>query len=183
VSLPDFKIEITEQGWIDPDVVDYPADLCSHGDICLEIGGQVIAPGDGEHWYTISTSALALLRTLEADHSREHPVADRLVLCCGMLLMVSCPIGIDWAVTHLGERVRLHDVVSRDNAGTVEFTGLTVELAESEYRRQIVAFAEKAKEPFARSQKTPADDFDQELYTEFWREYDARLGRALAALQ
>jgi hypothetical protein len=185
VRPPDFEIEITEQGWLDPDLDDDPADLCSHGDIRLEIGGHMIAPGDGEHSYTISTSALALLRTLESDHSPEHPVADRLALHCGMLEMLSCPIGIDWAVTHLGERVRLDDVVSRDDVeGTVHFPGLAVEIAESEYRRHIVAFAEKAKEPFdAGSPKTPAGEIDEELYAEFWREYNGRLSSALAALR
>jgi hypothetical protein len=185
VSPPDFEIEITRQGWIDPDADDAPADLCSHGDIRLEIGGRVIVPGQGEHWYTVSTSALALLRTLESDHSPERPVADRLILCCGMIEMLSCPVGIDWSVTHRRGRVRLHDVVrydSIDETQAVQFPGLAVELAESEYRRQIATFAEKAKRPFARGQKTPADDYEQQLYEEFWHEYDRRLTSALATV-
>ena len=28
------------------------------------------------------------------------------------------------------------------------------------------------------SEKTPADDYEQQLYEEFWREYDERLRRA-----
>jgi hypothetical protein len=116
MSPPDFEIEITEQGWLDPDLDDDPADLCSHGDIRLVIGGRVIAPGDVD--------------------------------------------------------------------GTVDFPGLAVEIAESEYRRQIVAFAEKAKEPFdAGSPKTPAGEIDEELYAEFWREYNGRLSRALAVIR
>jgi hypothetical protein len=183
MKAPDFEIEITEQGWIDPDLDDDPADLCSHGGIRLVIGGRMIAPSDGQHGYTISTSALALLRTLEADHSPERTGRDRLVLHCGMIDMLSCPIGIDWGVTHLGDRVRLDDVVRCDDIdGTVHFPGLAVEIAESEYRRHVVAFAEKAKQPFARGRKTPADDYEQKLYEEFWREYDERLARARAAL-
>jgi hypothetical protein len=179
MSSAGFEIEITRQGWLDADEDDLPGDLCSHGDVRLEIGGQVIVPGDGERSYTISTSALALLRTLESSHSPEHPVADALVLHCGMILMMSCPIGIDWAVTHLGEQVRLHDVVLCDEIGTtIDFPGLAVEIAESAYRRQIVAFAEKAKEPFdAASSKTPGDEIDRELYAKFWLEYDSLLCR------
>jgi hypothetical protein len=177
-----FEIEITRQGWIDPDLDDAPVDLCSHGDIRLEIGGGLIVPGTGGHWYTISTSALALLRTLESDHSRKRPVADRLILCCGMLMMLSCPIGVDWRVTHLGSgRVRLDEVVrcdTVDESDAIHFPGLVVELAEDEYARQIVGFAERAKEPFAGAEKTPPDEFEQELYEEFWREYDERLSRA-----
>jgi hypothetical protein len=150
VAAQDFAIEITRLGWIDPDLEDASGDPCSHGDIRLEIGGQVIVPGDGEHWYTVSTSALALLRTLESDHSREQPVAERLVFHCGMLEMMGCPIGIDWTVTHVGARVQMQDVVRCDEVdGTgATFPGLVAEVDESEYRRTIVRFAEKAKEPF-----------------------------------
>jgi hypothetical protein len=44
----------------------------------------------------------------------------------------------------------------------------------------VVAFAEKAKEPFVGTEKTPADDYERQLYEEFWREYDGRLRRALS---
>lgn len=136
------------------------------------------APGDGERDYTISTSALALLRTLESDRLPERPVAERLVLHCGMLFMQSCPIGIDWRVSHRGTRVRLSDVVRYDSTSesqAVHFPGLAVELDEDEYRRQVVAFAESAKQLFEGVDKEP--DIDRELYEEFWQEYDRRLGR------
>jgi hypothetical protein len=186
-----FEIEITTQGWIDPELHDAPADLCSHGDIRLEIGGGVIVSGDAEpgevaDWWTISTSALALLRTLESDHSPlDRRVAERLILHCGVIEMLTCPIGVDWSVTHRGGRVRLYDVVrfdTVDETETVRFPGLEVELADDEYRLPVVAFAEKAKEPFVGTEKTPADDYEQQLYEEFWREYDERLRRALSAL-
>ena len=192
-----FEIEITRQGWIDPELDVAPADLCSHGDIRLEIGGQVIVSGDAEpgevaDWWTISTSALALLRTLESDHSADRPVADLLILHCGQVLdfasggsstveLLTCPIGVNWSVTHLGGRVRLHDVVrfdTPDETEAVRFPGLEVELAEDAYRLPVVAFAEEAKKPFVGAEKTPADDFERRLYDEFWREYDGRLSRA-----
>ena len=179
-----FEIEITRQGWIDPELSDAPNDLCSHGDIRLEIGGQVIVSGQEDQWYTISTSALALLRTLEADHSPERPVTDNdnLILHCGMLMMLSCPIGIEWSVTHVDDHVRLHDVIRRDSISEnedVRFPGLAVELRLVEYRQKIGAFAAKAKEPFLTgSRKSPGDSYDEELYRAFWQEYDERLGRA-----
>ncbi len=148
----------------------------------VEIGGRVVAPGDGERSYTINTTALALLRSLETDHSPGRPVADRLVLHCGMLLMTSCPIGIDWSVTHVGGRVRLHDVVRYDTVDEREaarFPDLVVELEGDEYRRKIAEFAEHAKQPFVGAEKSLEDDFDRELYQQFWREFDARLARAL----
>jgi hypothetical protein len=183
-----FEIEITKQGWIDPKLGldDAPNDLCSHGDIRLEIGGQVIVSGEAEpgevaDWWTTSTSALALLRTLEADHSPDQPVADRLILHCGMIEMMTCPIGVDWSVEHLGGRVRLADIVrydTVDEAQAARFPGLDAVVAEDEYRVQVVAFAEQAKQPFVGTEKTPSDDYKQQLYEEFWREYDERLDRA-----
>jgi len=186
-----FEIEITKQGWIDPKLKldEAPADLCSHGDIRLKIGGQVVVsgkaePGEVADWWTISTSALALLRTLESDHSPDRRVADRLILHCGMIEMLTCPIGVDWSVNHRGGRVQLHDVVRYDTvaeAEAVRFSGLEVEVADDEYRLEVVEFAEKAKEPFVGIEKTPGDDYEEELYEEFWREYDGRLNRALSS--
>jgi hypothetical protein len=185
-----FEIEITKQGWIDPklELDDAPNDLCSHGDIRLEIGGQVIVsgkaePGEVADWWTISTSALALLRTLESDHLPNRLVADRLILHCGMIEMLTCPIGVDWSVRHLGGRMELADVVRYDTTNEAEgvrFPGLVVEVGEKEYRREVVAFAEKAKQPFVGREKTPSDDYEQQLYEEFWREYDERLNRTLS---
>lgn len=178
-----FEIDIVKQGWIDPDLSDAPFDLCSHGDIRLEIGGQVTVSGEEEQWYTISTSALALLRTLEADHSPERPVTDdeNLILHCGMLMMLSCPVGIEWSVTHLDDHVRLHHVVRRDSISEtddVRFPGLAVDLPLGEYRQKIAAFAAKAKEPFLTGAQKTGDSYDQELYRAFWQEYNERLARA-----
>ena len=183
-----FEIGITRQGWIDPDESDMPVDLCSHGDIRLEIGGQVIVSGQEEQRYTISTSALALLRTLEANHSPERPVTDNenLILHCGQVMMLSCPIAIDWSVTHLDDHVRLDDVVRRDStseAEAIRFHGLTVDVPQDEYRQKIAAFATQAKEPFLTgSKKTPDDEYWAELNRAFWQEYDQRLARAEASL-
>jgi hypothetical protein len=181
VSDSAFEIEIITQGWTGSTEEDAESvDLCSHGDIRLMIGDCLIAPGDGEGDYTISTSALALLRTLESDHSPKRPVAGSLVLHCGMLMMLSCPIGIDWSVTHFGGRVRLHDVVrydSVDETQATRFPGLEVELSEDDYRRQVAAFAEKARGLFEGVDKVFHDDSDRQEYDEFWREYDERLSR------
>jgi len=181
VSCPDFEIGIIRQGWLDGEGSGAPFDLCSHGEVRLVIGGYEIAPGPVAVEYTISTSALALLRTLDSDHSAGQ--GDQLILHCGMLLMMSCPIGIDWSVTHLGGRVRLHEVVRYDGLGDADavwFDDLAVELAEGEYRRRVAAFADEAKRPFVDVTKSPADDFDRKLYHEFWHEYETRLDRALA---
>ena len=180
MSTAGFEIEVTSQGWLgEPRDGWDPArdDLCSHGDIRIVIGGRVIAAGDGEVDYTISTSALALLRTLESDHSARAPVVPTmLVMHCGMLLMTSCPYGIDWSVSHRGDRVLLAEVIKNE---TEPFPGLAADLSEDEYRRAIVAFAEAAKEPFSAVEKS-LDESTRAEYEAFWREYDERLARATA---
>jgi hypothetical protein len=144
------------------------------------IGGRVIAPGDRRSGYTISTSALTLLRTLELDNASGPGADNQVILCCGMILMTSCPIGIYWSVAHAEGRIRLTNVGVCEEIGSVrDFPGLSVDLAEDEYRGQIVAFAEKAKEPFVGIDKFFDGDWERDLYREFWREYDARLGAAI----
>jgi len=195
VSFPVFEIEVTSQGWLDESELSVRYDLCTHGDLRLVIGGHVILPGDGENEFTISTSALTLLRTLESDHSlappfegtsgsREWlndlgvPITEKLVMHCGMLAMISCPIGVDWRVTHGEGRVRLQDVVHVHALGEMRFYDLSAELPFEEYRRSVVAFAEKAKEPFVGVVKEfDEDDYDRELYPRFWAEYDGLLAR------
>src|SRR5215210_3116483 len=96
-----FEIEIIKQGWIEVEGAIPDEDLCSHGEIRLVIGGQFISLPEND--YGISVSALALLRTLGSNHSPQQPVAENLIMCgCGGPTMLSCPVGIDWTVEHLG---------------------------------------------------------------------------------
>ena len=170
MSTAGFEIEITSQGWLEAPSADWdPArdDLCSHGDLRLVIGGRVIADGDDSGDYAISTSALALLRTLESDHGRgARVVPTSLVMHCGMLLMTSCPYGIDWSVSHRGDRVLLAEVIKNE---TERFPGLTADLSEDEYRRVIVAFAVAAKEPFGAVEQS-LDESTRAEYEACWCE-------------
>ena len=170
-----FKIEILEQGWLGSEQTDY--DLCSHGRIRLVIGGQVIT--SGEENYGISESALALLRTLKSNHDETNPVAERIVFHgCGTLLMMGCPIGINWSVTHAQGCVILNNIIRFDTTNeerSTKFPNLEARLAEVEYRKQVISFAVKAKQPFLESPRTYYDDFDRQQFESFWKEYDALL--------
>ena len=206
MSLPGFHIEIVTQGWLGPNGVDAEDaeaatyDLCSHGDIRLVIGGRTIASGeDGE--YGISEAALGLLRTITSNRessplkrpeswpghgtAEEAQEFERLISHgCGLILMMSCPIGIDWTVEHADGRVRISEVFRCDDVGATdvqEYPDLAVEVPLQEYRDEIVAFARRAKEPFEGIEKSISDDFDREMYVEFWEEYDRLLAHAAAA--
>jgi hypothetical protein len=163
------------------------------------IGGQTIAPGDGRDEYGISEAALGLLRTITSNRTRS-PVADtgswhgtreeaqqreRLIPHgCGLILMMGCPIGIDWTVEHVNGRVRISDVFRCDDVGTAavqEYPDVAVDVPLEEYRDEIVAFARRAKEPFEGVTKSLDDDFDRRTFVEFGEEYDRLLADALAA--
>lgn len=182
-----FEIEITMQGWLganDPDLTYDPSrvDLCSHGGVRLTIGGRLISAGEHNDEYGISESALALLRTLESDHSPRRPVAERLIFHgCGLILMMGCPIGIDWSVSHGVGEVSIHDVVRYDDVDetkAVRFPDITVTIPEADYVDQVVAFAERAKRLFEGITKEFDSDFELQQYRDFWSEFDGRLERA-----
>lgn len=162
-------------------------DLCTHGDVRLTIGGHTIAPGNGEGEYGISEAALGLLRTLKSDRPEQtgQPFADRLIPHgCGAILMMGCPIGIDWTVRHVKDRVRITDVVRYDttsDSDATRFPGLEVEIPLDEYRDEILAFARRAKEPFEGVVKSFSDDADERDYVNFWEEYDRLLAEAVQA--
>lgn len=95
--------------------------------------------------------------------------------------MMGCPIGIDWTVTHLDGRVRITDVVRYDStaeAEAVTFPGLIAEIPLGEYRDEIKAFAQRAKEPFEGIEKSIYDDVDRRDYASFWEEYERLLHHA-----
>jgi hypothetical protein len=185
----DFEIEIVTQGWIsvsDPAYDVAARDLCTHGDLRLVIGGREIAAGDGHGQYGISEAALGLLRTVETDTGdRDERIPDRLIPHgCGTILMMGCPIGIDWTVRHIDGLVCIADVVRYDTTSdseAVRFPGLAVEMPLHEYRDEITAFARKAKEPFEGVEKVFHDDLDRDDYVRFWEEYDRLLERGVSA--
>ena len=178
MSSAGFELEIVSQGWLGEPSADWDPerdDLCSHGDLRLVIGGRVIAAGDGSGDYTISTSALALLRTLESDHGlRASRRADGARDALRQAPHDELPVRDRLGGAHRDGRVFLSDVVKNE---TERLPGVAADLSEDEYRRAIVAFAEVAKEPFARIEKS-LDESTRAEYEAFWREYDERLDRA-----
>jgi hypothetical protein len=171
-----FEIKILEQAWIDDKAEN--VDLCSHGRISLIIGDTQIV--NNNERYAISTSALAMLRTIESNHSEDDPIADRMIFHgCGIILMKSCPIGVDWKIQHLeGNIVQISDIVWYPETNKkVQYPDICIKLHLSEYSSQIVSFAKKAKDFFLNIKKQITDKYDKKQYEEFWTEYDKLLGK------
>lgn len=167
-------IKIENQRWLSND----EEDLCSHGEIYLNINGNIITqPGIDEEW-GISESALALLRTIDKDYFCDPDNEEGLILHgCGAILMMGCPISIHWTVKHTDDQMILSDFVkvttTNPKSGSIHYSGLTVKLSKNEYKNQVVQFALQAKNFFETSkEKRISDDFDREIYEDFWNEYN-----------
>ena len=103
-----FSIEINEIHWLSQENTN--TDLCAHGNIKVEIGDELIAGMNKDENWTISATALFLLRTLERNHTKENQVGEHLIPCCGHFLVFTddmeelyiggCSSGIDWEVIH-----------------------------------------------------------------------------------
>jgi hypothetical protein len=179
-QLNSLIIKIENQRWLCHE----KEDLCSHGEIYLNINGSIITQsGIAEEW-GISESALALLRTLDEDYICDPDNKDGLIHHgCGAILMMGCPISIHWTVKHIDEQVILSDFVkvatTNPKTGSVYYTGLELKLSKKEYKNQILSFAIQAKNLFNNSkEKRITDDFDKEMYEDFWNEYNQLLKTA-----
>ena len=105
-KMDEFKIRILDQYWITKNP-DNRTDLCSHGLIDLRINNICISDETDDDW-TISTTGLMLLRTVESDHDVDGPYP--IIPHCGQLGMIGCPISIDWTVEHQGDEIIVKDI-------------------------------------------------------------------------
>ncbi len=167
-----FHIQILEQSWLGNEPPQF--DLCSHGRLLLEVDGQVIL--DGREIYGISETALALLRTLDHDHTPRHSLAEKLIFHgCGTVLMMGCPVGVDWTVIHEDDQVQLSQFRRwdlPDEQHPQEFPGLAVTLSFKEYQDQVLALAAQVLEFFKGESKQFFDIQDQVAYERFWSEFE-----------
>lgn len=168
-----FEIKIVNQYWIDENPAN-TTDLCSHGEIFLEINGLNILNRDDGDW-SISTSALQLLRSVINDHTidKDRP----LILHCGMLLMVGCPIRVDWKVNHINNITKIEQVqklLTTNEQNLIKYNEANVEVERKEYAQKIIKFSDDVYNFF---QHTPARAFDSEYekrdFQEFWSEFNA----------
>lgn len=175
-----FLIKIENQRWL----TNKEEDLCSHGEIYLNINGIVITQsGINEEW-GISESALALLRTLDRDYICDLDNGEGLILHgCGAILMMGCPISIHWTVKHIDNQVILSNFVkvatTNPKTGSVYYTGCEIRLDSNEYKNQVLSYAIQAKDLFDNSsEKQITDEFDKKMYEDFWEEYNQLIKNA-----
>ncbi|GAB3723045.1 hypothetical protein GCM10028861_24490 [Flavobacterium koreense] len=173
ISVNKFSIEITEIHWLFKE--DIQADLCAHGKVKVEIGDELIAGiKDDEDW-TISATALFLLRTLDRNHTKENQVGEHLIPCCGHFFVFNnemeevyvggCSKGIDWEVIHENGNVKFKTETGKETLVEFDF-----------YKTQVIKFVDKVEQFYVESgeKKIPEDEFDRNAYLEFWNEWKTR---------
>ena len=164
-------LSLSDLGWLDGRPDDHN-DRCAHGRVCLEVDGTfLMRPEDGA--WTVSASALFLLRTLTDDHTPDEPVAEasQLFPCCGFNvaegsdrypgLCFGCPTGIDVWVQHADGQVTL----TRGNLqATIPFR---------DWVRAVHAFADDVTRLYAESAPKAAPDNAAEAnaWATFWTEW------------
>jgi hypothetical protein len=158
--------------WIKDDGYDDPSDLCAHSPVRFEIDGEtLVAPADGDA--TVSAAAIYLLRTLDRDHTQDHPVGEQLFPCCGHamydtgdddVVICGCPNGSNVDVTHVGGAIRVST-----NDGRLYTEPI------AEWRRAITQFSVAVRQFYEVSlPKTPADDEESAGFAKMMQEWNRR---------
>ena len=149
--------------WISDNGRDEPYDLCAHSPVSLQIDDQILArPEDGE--WTVSASAIFLLRALRRDHIKESRVGDQIFPCCGHCIydvgkpevaILGCASGIDFEIRHL---MNIYQITSDD--------GRIIDVPENDWREAVLDFSDAVMDFYDRSMpKEPADDDERKDFS------------------
>lgn len=160
---------------------DDPEDHCVHGRVLLTINNiEFVKPEDGV--WTISASALYLLRTITEDHTVENPVSEINFLfpCCGFsvwphegrfnVICIGCSKGMDLEITHQNEMVLVKSSVD------------SVLVSECEWKNAVQSFVDTVSDFYKKSQSKVeiVNDFDRQGWAAFWDEWNERYEKAFS---
>jgi len=173
MARSDFALKILRQHWIKDDGLYDPHDLCSHGEVLIRIGDEVLSDEASGSW-TLSVAALFLMRTLDSDVGFQGN-DNYLVPCDGFsfwyvpdkgLVIPGGNDGVDWKVTHHGSEVELETA-----------SGTRVHLYIRDYRTAIIGFAREVEsfygDPDRKILYDP--DMDGKGFDLFWKEWRSRM--------
>ena len=156
--------------WISDNGVDDPADLCAHSPVTCEINGEILASPDDGDW-TVSASAIFLLRALERDHTKKSMVGDHIFPCCGHgiydvgeseVVICGCPSGIDFEIRH---RHEIFEITTDD--------GRRIEVPEREWEDAVVRYSDQVMSFYERSKpKVPSDAEERKGFAAMMTEWN-----------
>lgn len=173
-AIPNFSVEITNHHWIDNDLNNIN-DPCSHGIFLLTINGQeILTAEDGIQDWTTNTSVLRLLRTIDDDFIENRDFG--IILHCGLLEMISCPISLDWLLRHEGEYIVITDIkkqLTTNENNVIEYKNLIAHIPKDKYKAEILKVANQVKNFYATSRpRNYSDEQERQASIAFWKEFD-----------
>lgn len=160
---------------------DNPEDQCAHGRVLFHVNNTIFMKPEDGIW-TVSASALYLMRTLSEDHTLENPVAESNFLfpCCGFtvwpsgkrfkVLCMGCNTGVDVEIIHRQDTVTVSSAVG------------TKSVSKSEWIAAVLGFVNSVRDFYRVSSPKVAieDEYDHLGWTAFWQEWDERYQLALS---
>lgn len=175
-----FVIELKKIHWLKNYGNEDEFDLCAHGKISVTIGNQLIVNNTEleDDWWSLTATAIHLLRTLEANHLPEALVGACLVPREGHHInhhkgnpvvhfetAYSMEEGRNWWVMHENKEVKL--ITESLNETTMTF---------DDYKIQILKFVDKVQQFYKESKPKvlPKEVYDGEVYIRMWKEWKNR---------
>ena len=177
------ELEARDLQWIKGDKDD-PGDHCVHGRVSFRVNETVFVEPN-EIW-TLSASALYLLRTLEDGHTDRDEVTQRNYLfpCCGFnvwpsntgkyqVYILGCSNGIDVHVLLQNNLVTLQSLDGKsETVSFVDWVNAVLCFAD-----EIMAFYRNCSPKLEHR-----DDHDRIGWAEFWKEWDYRRNKTYTTL-
>jgi len=176
------KLIVQEFQWV-RGKEDDPEDKCAHGRVLFQVNDTIFVKPD-DVW-TVTTSALYLLRTITENHTIEDPVSETNFLfpCCGFIvwpagerfevLCMGCCNGVDVEIIHHQGMVMV-----KSPAGSEE-------VSESEWTAAVLGFVNSVQAFYDTSAPKVdiKDEFDRQGWEAFWQEWEKRYQKALSLLE
>lgn len=169
-----FSITAKDFEWISGQKDD-PQDLCSHGNVSIQIGSERIS-----YFCCTSAAALRMLRTLTQDRCPGDGLfGEQMLPCCGFnmyadtdlenVTISGCDNGVDYSVRHQGDTVIL----------TLE-NGHAFAVRMDDYSREVLHFAHQIENFYASCSKKelPEEEYERNGYLAFWNEWRRRMAES-----
>lgn len=164
-------LEPTNLHWI-KGKADDPNDLCAHGNVLFQINDDMLLSEEAGEW-TVSASALYLLRTLSRNHTSDSRVGEHLFPCCGHalydigapdVLIIGCSIGRDFEIRHIEDEVQLQ---------SNHYKSYLVD--KLQWKHAVCSFSDKVRAFYETSSpKKTADGEDKKGFDLFMQEWERR---------
>ncbi|GHC67809.1 hypothetical protein [Roseibacillus persicicus] len=165
----------TRLHWIGDDGEDDPQDYCAHSPVDFQVDGrQLVGPDDGD--WTVSASAIRLLRSVFSNHKSDLTTEEHVFPCCGHgiwpnkrggVTISGCPNGVDFAILHQESKIEL------------TMSDGPVRVSYDEWRTAVLDFSTAVRDFYDQSEpKDLSPEMEPEGYIAMIKEWDELIHNA-----